>query len=103
MKRRAARKIVMKAKPARAKKREKKREKTRVVRVKKSGTRKAAAPSPDAFDTLVAAGSHALGITIDPVWHANVKFNLQLIFRHAALVDEFPLPDDAEPAPVYRA
>ena len=34
---------------------------------------------------------------------AGVKFNLELILRIAALVDEFPLPDEAEPAPVFHA
>ena len=34
---------------------------------------------------------------------SGVKFNLQLVLRHAALVDEFALPDDAEPAPVFQA
>jgi Protein of unknown function (DUF4089) len=58
---------------------------------------------PDAIDMLVEAGAKALGLPLDPAWHAGVKFNLQLILRHAALVDEFLLPDDAEPAPVYHA
>ncbi len=57
----------------------------------------------DAVDVLVAASAQALGLTLDPAWQAGVKFNLQLILRHAALVDEFPLPDDAEPAPVFHA
>jgi hypothetical protein len=52
---------------------------------------------------LVEAGAEVLGLPLDPAWHAGVKFNLQLILRHAALVDEFSLPDDAEPAPVYHA
>jgi hypothetical protein len=30
-------------------------------------------------------------------------FNLRLIFRHAKLVDEFPLADDIKPAPVFHA
>jgi hypothetical protein len=29
--------------------------------------------------------------------------NLQVTLRHAALVGEFALPDDAEPAPVFEA
>ena len=52
---------------------------------------------------LVEAGAKALGLPLDAAWHASVKFNLQLILRHAALVEEFPLPDDAEPAPVFHA
>jgi Protein of unknown function (DUF4089) len=57
----------------------------------------------DAIDGLVAASAKALGLTIDPAWHGGVKFNLQLILRIGALVDEFPLPDDTEPAPVFHA
>jgi hypothetical protein len=73
----------------------------------KAGTKKqpgapAAAP-PDAVGELIAASARALGLTIDPAWEANVKFNLHLILRHAALVDEFALPNDAEPAPIFHA
>ena len=64
-------------------------------------------PSPQAGDgwerALVAAGAQALGLTLDPSWEAGVKFNLQLILRHAALVEEFRLPDDTEPAPIFHA
>jgi hypothetical protein len=52
---------------------------------------------------MVAASAAALGLKLDPAWAANVEFNLQLILRHAALVDEFALPEDAEPAPIFRA
>ena len=57
----------------------------------------------DPVEALVAASAKALGLAIEPAWEPSVKFNLQLILRHAALVDEFPLPDDAEPAPVFHA
>jgi len=72
--------------------------------MKRKVTAKAKAKRPpDAIDALVAASAQALGLTLDPAWQAAVKFNLQLILRHAALVDEFALPDDAEPAAVFRA
>lgn len=54
-------------------------------------------------DALVAANAQALGLSLDPAWRGAVKFNLQLILRLAALIDEFPLPDDIEPAPVFHA
>jgi hypothetical protein len=57
----------------------------------------------DAIQVLVTANAQALGLTLDPAWHDSVAFNLRLILRHAALVDEFVLPDDAEPAPVFHA
>jgi hypothetical protein len=78
--------------------------KKRKASVKSAKKAKPSAPQQrDATDAMVAAAAQALGLPIDPAWQANVKFNLQLILRHAALVDEFPLPDDAEPAPVFRA
>jgi len=55
------------------------------------------------IDALVAASAQALGLTLDPAWHHSITFNLRLILQHAALVDEFALPDDAEPAPVFHA
>ena len=57
----------------------------------------------DSIDAFVAASAQALGLTLDPAWHGSIAFNLRLILRHAALVDEFALPDDAEPAPVFHA
>ena len=58
---------------------------------------------PEALDSLVAASALALGLRIDPAWNDRIVFNLRLIMNHAALIDEFPLPDDIEPAPVFRA
>jgi hypothetical protein len=63
----------------------------------------ASAKTTDAIDALVAANSRALGLTLDPAWHHGVAFNLRLILHLGALVDEFKLPDDAEPAPVFHA
>ncbi|HJY16532.1 MAG TPA: DUF4089 domain-containing protein [Xanthobacteraceae bacterium] len=61
------------------------------------------APKRDSIDSLIIANAQALGLTLDPSWEASVKFNLQLILRHAALVDDFSLPDDAEPAEIFHA
>jgi len=63
----------------------------------------AAVASHGSMGALVAASAKALGLAIEPAWAANVQFNLQLILRFAALVDEFPLPDDIEPAPIFHA
>ncbi len=61
-------------------------------------------PKPaDVIDALVASSAQALSLRIDPAWRASVKHNLHVILTHAALVDQFPLPDDIEPAPVFRA
>jgi hypothetical protein len=58
---------------------------------------------PDFIDSLVAASAAALHLPTDPAWLAGIKFNLRLVLKHAALVDEFPLPDDEDPAPVFHA
>ena len=88
------RKTKRKAKPARAK---------RSVRLAPTSNAPPKATPADEADAMVAASAQALGLTLDPAWHRSVAFNLRLILRFAALVDEFELPDDAEPAPVYRA
>jgi Protein of unknown function (DUF4089) len=59
--------------------------------------------TPDTIDALVAVNAKALGLTIAPAWHHGVAFNLRLILQLGALVDDFRLPDDAEPAPVFHA
>jgi Protein of unknown function (DUF4089) len=63
----------------------------------------ASAAPPDIIPPLVAAGAQALELTIDPAWRDAVASNLRLILRHAALIDDFELPDDAEPAPIFSA
>jgi hypothetical protein len=96
----AARKKAPKGKSVRAK------QPGKIVRGKagrKPRSRAAPVKAGDAVDTLVAASAQALKLPLDPAWHGGVKFNLHLILRFAALIDEFPLPDDAEPAPVFHA
>jgi hypothetical protein len=58
---------------------------------------------PDSLDVLVTAAAEALALPLDPAWHDGIKFNLQLVMGMAAQLDEFPLPDSAEPAPVFHA
>jgi hypothetical protein len=71
---------------------------------KAAGKRTMAQPKKsDVVDRLVAANAEALGLTIDPAWRGGIAFNLQLILKLAGLVDEFPLPDDTEPGPVFHA
>jgi hypothetical protein len=87
--------------------------KPRPVRAKSRGQRPARAPrtrraaisakQDDLIELLVAANAQALGLTIEPAWRGGVKFHLRLILDHAARVGELPLPDDAEPAPIFRA
>ena len=68
---------------------------------RKNRTRIAA--KPNVIETLVAASAQALALPIDPTWRAGVQRNLQLILTHAKIVEQFSLPDEIEPAPVFRA
>ena len=79
--------------------------KTKSARAKRARPARAAAKKKpeNSVDAFVAASAQVLGLALDPAWHDSVAFNLRLILRHAALVDEFALPDDAEPAPVFHA
>jgi hypothetical protein len=79
--------------------------KTKSARAKRARRVRAPAKTkPEtSVDAFAAASAQALGLALDPAWHDSITFNLRLILRHAALVDEFALPDDAEPAPVFHA
>jgi hypothetical protein len=55
------------------------------------------------LERFVDAGALALRLPLKPEWRPAVVANLQIILRLSALVDECSLPDEAEPAPVFRA
>ena len=57
----------------------------------------------DPLDDLIDAAARALELPLEPAWRPVVKANLLVTLRQAALVSELVLPDDAEPAPVFRA
>ncbi len=57
----------------------------------------------DPLDDFIAAAAAALQLPLAPEWQSAVKANLAVTLKHAALVAEFPLPDEAEPAPIYKA
>jgi len=59
----------------------------------------AAAP----LDELIVSGARALGLTIDKAWMPAVRSHLEVTLRHGATVTAFALPDEAEPAPVFKA
>jgi hypothetical protein len=77
--------------------------KAKTARKAKSPARRARAKTADSIDALVAASAQALRLPIDQSWHAAVRTNVRLLLKHAALVEEFSLPEDTEPAPVFRA
>lgn len=57
----------------------------------------------DKLDDYIDAVATALSLPIDPAWKPAVKMNLEVSLRMARLVDEFPLPDESEPASIYVA
>jgi len=55
------------------------------------------------LDAFIDASAALLGLTVQPDWRAPVRANLAVTLRMGALVMDLPLPDEAEPAPVFRA
>jgi Protein of unknown function (DUF4089) len=55
------------------------------------------------LDDYITASARLLALPVEPAWYPMVCANLEVTFRLAAVVAEFKLPDDAEPAPVFRA
>jgi hypothetical protein len=55
------------------------------------------------LDNLIDASAAALALPIEPGWKPAIKGNLAVTLRLANLVAAFPLPDEAEPAPVFEA
>jgi hypothetical protein len=55
------------------------------------------------LDAYIDAAAQALGIPIQPEWKGQIRANLDVTFKLAAVLGEKELPDDAEPAPVFKA
>jgi hypothetical protein len=55
------------------------------------------------LDDFIDAAARALALPIKDAWKPAVRANLEVSLRLARLVDEFPLPDETEPASVYTA
>ena len=43
------------------------------------------------------------GLPIEDAWRPAIAANLRVTLEHAAAVEAFPLPDDAEPSPIFKA
>ena len=56
----------------------------------------------DPLDAFIDAAAHALALPVEAAWKPAIRANLDVTLRLARLVDEFDLPDDIEPAPVYE-
>jgi Protein of unknown function (DUF4089) len=57
----------------------------------------------DSLDDYIDAVGAALALPIEQAWKPSVRANLEVTLKLARLVDEFPLPDDTEPASVFAA
>jgi hypothetical protein len=60
-------------------------------------------PDRDLTDDFIEAAAKSLDLSLDPAWKPSIRNNLEVTFKLGRLVEDFPLSDDAEPAPVYKA
>ena len=77
--------------------------KAKVLRKVRKAATPAKQPHHDPLDDFIIASACALNLEIDTAWMPAVRGNLAITLRLAALVSAFTLPDDAEPAPVFKA
>ena len=57
----------------------------------------------DDLDAFIDAGTRLIGIKIRPEWREAIRLHLAISLGHARTVGEFPLSDEADPAPVFKA
>lgn len=89
---------------ARKSKRTTKRKPLRAARPRRAQRpRRTAAKVRDPLDEMIVAAARALNLPAEPRWLPAIRANLRVTLQHAAAVAEFKLPDDAEPAPVFKA
>lgn len=53
-------------------------------------------------DAMMDASANLLHLRIDEAYRPGIRMNLKTAAKMAALLGQVKLPDDAEPAPVYR-
>jgi hypothetical protein len=61
------------------------------------------ASSDDPLLLYIACVAKALSLEIAPDWLPAVRANLDVTLAFAHMVSEFPLPDEYEPAGIFRA
>jgi hypothetical protein len=57
----------------------------------------------DPLDQCIDAVANALALPVEESWRPAIRANLEVSLRLARFVDEFALPDEAEPASVFTA
>jgi len=55
------------------------------------------------LEAVIASVSRLFGLTIRPEWREAIRLHLAISLDHARTVGEFPLPDEADSAPVFSA
>lgn len=55
------------------------------------------------LDAWIDSGTVVLGIAVHPEWRAAVRLHLKITADHAQAVLSFPMSDEMDPAPVFRA
>jgi hypothetical protein len=98
-----AKKRAKKSTNVRAKAQSKMRSKSRSESRAKGRTKVSKPAGQDSLDRFIDAAAQTLGLPVEPAWKPAVRFNLEVTLRAAGLFADFPLPDDAEPAPVFVA
>ena len=58
---------------------------------------------PVDLDGYIDAGTAMLGIAVQSEWRAAIRLHLEISFNLGRLVLDYPLPDEADPAPVFTA
>ena len=76
---------------------------TATSRTRVTKTTRAKPAGGASLDRFIDAAAQALALPVEPAWKPAIKFNLDVTLRLAASFADFPLPDDAEPAPVFVA
>ena len=63
----------------------------------------ALALDPASLKQQADAAIASAGLKVEPEWRAGIDAHFEAIARAAALVMEFPLHDELDPAPVFSA
>ena len=58
---------------------------------------------PDPFDNMIEAAAEVFALDVEAARRPGVHANLRVMFGQAELFMAFELPDDAEPAPIFKA
>jgi hypothetical protein len=55
------------------------------------------------LDDFITAAAAALDLPLERAWLPAVRANLEVSLKLGNMVAQFPLPDAAEPAPIFKA